>query len=99
MPAVERTRSCALAVRQGPTRRISEPAPSEERYMGRARRKRRLRFDQTRPVRNSRLLWPSRIMRPMSVDIVFETHSISEDNEHGIATGWLPGALFRVINN
>lgn len=25
--------------------------------------------------------------------IVFETHSISEDNEVGVATGWLPGRL------
>ena len=29
----------------------------------------------------------------MAVDIIFETHSTSEDNERGIATGWLPGAL------
>jgi len=29
----------------------------------------------------------------MAVDIVFETHSTSEDNERGLATGWLPGAL------
>lgn len=29
----------------------------------------------------------------MTVRIVFETHSTSEDNEAGIATGWLPGAL------
>ena len=29
----------------------------------------------------------------MSVEVVFETHSISEDNEAGIATGWLPGRL------
>ena len=29
----------------------------------------------------------------MSVEILFETHSISEDNERGIATGWLPGRL------
>ena len=29
----------------------------------------------------------------MAVDIVFETHSTSTDNERGIATGWLPGAL------
>lgn len=29
----------------------------------------------------------------MPVSIVFETHSISEDNEAGIATGWLPGRL------
>ncbi|HVR88137.1 MAG TPA: histidine phosphatase family protein [Candidatus Limnocylindria bacterium] len=29
----------------------------------------------------------------MSLEIVFETHSISEDNERGIATGWLPGRL------
>ena len=29
----------------------------------------------------------------MSVTVVFETHSTSEDNEAGIATGWLPGRL------
>ncbi len=29
----------------------------------------------------------------MPVEIVFETHAISEDNERGIATGWLPGRL------
>lgn len=29
----------------------------------------------------------------MSVEIIFETHSITEDNERGIATGWLPGRL------
>lgn len=29
----------------------------------------------------------------MAIDIVFETHSTSEDNERGIATGWLPGRL------
>ncbi len=29
----------------------------------------------------------------MSVQVVFETHSISTDNERGIATGWLPGEL------
>jgi alpha-ribazole phosphatase/probable phosphoglycerate mutase len=29
----------------------------------------------------------------MAIQIVFETHSISEDNERGIATGWLPGRL------
>jgi 2,3-bisphosphoglycerate-dependent phosphoglycerate mutase len=29
----------------------------------------------------------------MSVEIVFETHSLTEDNETGIATGWLPGRL------
>jgi alpha-ribazole phosphatase/probable phosphoglycerate mutase len=27
------------------------------------------------------------------MQIVFETHSVSEDNERGIATGWLPGRL------
>jgi alpha-ribazole phosphatase/probable phosphoglycerate mutase len=27
------------------------------------------------------------------VEIVYETHSISVDNERGIATGWLPGEL------
>ncbi|MBJ7358363.1 histidine phosphatase family protein [Nocardioides sp.] len=29
----------------------------------------------------------------MSVRIVFETHQTSEDNEAGVATGWLPGRL------
>lgn len=29
----------------------------------------------------------------MSVDVIYETHSISEDNERGIATGWLDGHL------
>ena len=29
----------------------------------------------------------------MAVEIVFETHSISVDNERGIATGWLDGEL------
>ncbi|MDI6105111.1 histidine phosphatase family protein [Actinoplanes sp. NEAU-A12] len=27
----------------------------------------------------------------MPIEIVFETHALSEDNERGIATGWLPG--------
>src|SRR3954451_21962768 len=29
----------------------------------------------------------------MTVQLVYETHSITEDNEVGIATGWLPGRL------
>jgi 2,3-bisphosphoglycerate-dependent phosphoglycerate mutase len=29
----------------------------------------------------------------MAIEIVFETHSTSEDNEQGTATGWLPGRL------
>ncbi|GAA3078878.1 hypothetical protein GCM10017600_05720 [Streptosporangium carneum] len=29
----------------------------------------------------------------MPVEIVFETHSWSQDNDQGIATGWLPGRL------
>ncbi|MGO9874357.1 MAG: histidine phosphatase family protein [Acidimicrobiia bacterium] len=29
----------------------------------------------------------------MTTRIVFETHSITEDNELGVATGWLPGRL------
>jgi 2,3-bisphosphoglycerate-dependent phosphoglycerate mutase len=29
----------------------------------------------------------------MSIEIVFETHALTEDNENGIATGWLPGRL------
>ncbi|WP_306204686.1 histidine phosphatase family protein [Actinoplanes sp. RD1] len=29
----------------------------------------------------------------MPIDVVLETHALSEDNERGIATGWLPGRL------
>ena len=29
----------------------------------------------------------------MTIRIVFETHSTTQDNENGIATGWLPGRL------
>jgi broad specificity phosphatase PhoE len=29
----------------------------------------------------------------MAVAIIFETHSLTTDNEAGIATGWLPGQL------
>ncbi len=29
----------------------------------------------------------------MAVELVYETHSTTEDNEAGIATGWLPGRL------
>lgn len=29
----------------------------------------------------------------MAVEILYETHSTSTDNERGIATGWLPGEL------
>jgi broad specificity phosphatase PhoE len=29
----------------------------------------------------------------MPIEIVFETHSWSTDNDRGMATGWLPGAL------
>lgn len=32
----------------------------------------------------------------MSVEVVFETHSTTEDNEAGFATGWLPGRLSEV---
>jgi broad specificity phosphatase PhoE len=31
----------------------------------------------------------------MAVQIIFETHAVSTDNEAGVATGWLPGALSR----
>ncbi|GGO73578.1 histidine phosphatase family protein [Nonomuraea cavernae] len=31
----------------------------------------------------------------MSVRLIYETHSITVDNETGIATGWLPGELSR----
>jgi broad specificity phosphatase PhoE len=29
----------------------------------------------------------------MPIELVFETHSTTEDNEKGFATGWLPGVL------
>lgn len=29
----------------------------------------------------------------VTVEIIYETHSLTEDNEKGIATGWLPGKL------
>jgi alpha-ribazole phosphatase/probable phosphoglycerate mutase len=29
----------------------------------------------------------------MAIEVVFETHSMTEDNEAGRATGWLPGRL------
>ena len=29
----------------------------------------------------------------MAIELVYETHAITEDNEAGIATGWLPGRL------
>ncbi|HVA42153.1 MAG TPA: histidine phosphatase family protein, partial [Acidimicrobiales bacterium] len=29
----------------------------------------------------------------MALQLIFETHSTTEDNEAGIATGWLPGRL------
>jgi broad specificity phosphatase PhoE len=29
----------------------------------------------------------------VAVRLIYETHSITEDNERGIATGWLPGRL------
>src|SRR5437868_2647548 len=29
----------------------------------------------------------------MTIEIVFETHALTEDNEAGIATGWRPGRL------
>ncbi|GAA4912374.1 alpha-ribazole phosphatase/probable phosphoglycerate mutase [Stackebrandtia albiflava] len=29
----------------------------------------------------------------MAVELTYETHSVTEDNENGIATGWLPGRL------
>jgi broad specificity phosphatase PhoE len=32
-------------------------------------------------------------MYGMSVQVVFETHALSEDNERGIATGWFGGRL------
>ena len=32
----------------------------------------------------------------MPIRIVFETRSTTEDNENGVATGWLPGKLSRI---
>jgi 2,3-bisphosphoglycerate-dependent phosphoglycerate mutase len=29
----------------------------------------------------------------MTIEVVYETHALSEDNERGVATGWLPGRL------
>jgi alpha-ribazole phosphatase/probable phosphoglycerate mutase len=29
----------------------------------------------------------------VTVEVIYETHSITTDNENGIATGWLPGQL------
>ncbi|MEV4351636.1 histidine phosphatase family protein [Actinoplanes sp. NPDC049596] len=29
----------------------------------------------------------------MAIGVVFETHALTEDNEQGVATGWLPGRL------
>ena len=29
----------------------------------------------------------------MAIQAVYETHSITDDNERGAATGWLPGRL------
>jgi len=40
-----------------------------------------------------RKLLTLRLLGAMAVDLVYETHSISVDNERGIATGWLPGEL------
>lgn len=34
-----------------------------------------------------------RLYQGVAIQIVFETHSTTEDNEAGIATGWLPGRL------
>jgi 2,3-bisphosphoglycerate-dependent phosphoglycerate mutase len=32
-------------------------------------------------------------VEPVGIAVVFETHSTSEDNEQGRATGWQPGRL------
>jgi hypothetical protein len=26
----------------------------------------------------------------VAIELVYETHSVTEDNERGVATGWLP---------
>jgi 2,3-bisphosphoglycerate-dependent phosphoglycerate mutase len=36
---------------------------------------------------------PTDTFGPVSIEIVYETHSTTEDNECGVATGWLPGTL------
>jgi 2,3-bisphosphoglycerate-dependent phosphoglycerate mutase len=54
------------------------PAPSKNRARGGA---------------NSRSNAGQRRKPAVSIDIVFETHALSEDNERGFATGWLPGRL------
>jgi broad specificity phosphatase PhoE len=35
----------------------------------------------------------------LAVEIVYETHSLTTDNEAGVATGWLPGRLSEVGRN
>jgi 2,3-bisphosphoglycerate-dependent phosphoglycerate mutase len=37
--------------------------------------------------------WSAHALAVMGVDVVFETHSTSEDNERGVATGWLHSRL------
>ena len=49
-----------------------------------------LRLGPTSPGRNRQ---GSNTVRPVAIEIVFETHATTEDNERGIATGWLPGRL------
>ena len=39
------------------------------------------------------LLAVSAYVLAVSIEVVFETHATSIDNERGIATGWLPGTL------
>ena len=49
-----------------------------------------LRLGPTSPGRNRQ---GSNTVRLVAIEIVFETHATTEDNERGIATGWLPGRL------
>jgi broad specificity phosphatase PhoE len=45
------------------------------------------------PGRNPRQSAIAGMIRLVPTRIVFETHSFSDDNERGLATGWLPGRL------
>ena len=75
----------------------AEPAPADpdaRRRIVHERGARRGRPHAARPA-GSVGLPPSdqRGAAALSVEVVFETHSLTEDNERGIATGWLDGRL------
>jgi hypothetical protein len=33
----------------------------------------------------------------VAIEIVYETHSVTEDNERGIATGWVSGPALHAL--